>query len=121
MTKQLQILREAAGYPQTQINCSRGFADLTQYFTLAASVVTNVVVPSTPEQNLIAYFKYSDGSNVWILPSVSPVLTLPTGIPTESTATLNPEGRKVVTGQTLQFLTDDTDAVVGIEYYAIPS
>lgn len=121
MTKQLQILREAAGYPQTQIDCSRGFADLTQYFTLAANVVTNVVVPTTPEQNLIAYFKYSNASDVWVLPSVAPVLALPTGTPTETTATLNPEGRKVVTGQTLQFLTDDATAAVGIEYYAIPS
>jgi hypothetical protein len=121
MTKQLQILREAAGYPQTQIDCSRGFADLTQYFTLTANVVTNVVVPSTPELNLIAYFKYSNASDVWVMPNTATLLTLPSGGPAESTATLNPEGRKVVTGQTLQFLTDDATAAVGIEYYAIPS
>lgn len=99
-----------------------------QYVELTASSVKEVTVPATLRgDNFIAHITYSDNAaDVWVQPSNTPTLTLPTGTVAPTTAQLRPAVRPVVPGQVLQFLysaasTEEGLVSVGISYYAAPS
>lgn len=127
MATQFLLTRDIAGYPTTgEQTCTR-FTDTAQYFTLTGSTVEDVTVPSVTSPHgrpgrLIAKFKLvslTENAVVWVLPSDSPVLTLPTGTVTATTAEMNPSCREVTAGQSLQLLTSQADVSVSITYYEI--
>lgn len=122
MATQLLLTRDVAGYPTTGSETSRKFSDTAQYFTLTASTVTNVTVPSGSSRRMMAHFSYASDTTphvVFVQPSSAPALTLPTGTVAATTAELNPSAREVVAGQGLQFLTAQADVSVSITYYEI--
>lgn len=118
----LLIFRDVGGNPQSTPDCSRLFSNLNQYLTLTASTVNTAVVPtdiSNPNAVILAYFKFTLGATVWVLPNSSPTLTLPTSTAALTMAEMNPSGRVVTLGQTLQFITADAGVSVGISYYVV--
>ena len=120
-TTQLQIVRDVAGYPQTLSDCARIFTNTGEKFTLTATTVTSITVPATAEGPLLAFFRFTPVATVWVQLGSTPTLILPTGTPAATTAALNPSGRRVMPGQTIQFLTNDANVSVGVEYYQTPS
>ncbi len=117
-----QITRDIQGYPTTGSKTGLKFSLDGQYFDLTASTVLPVTVPSLPYTKAIAVFEYAktDGAPfVYVQPSASPTLTAPTGTVTATTAELNPSVREVVSGQVLQFLTEQTNVSVTIKYYEL--
>lgn len=122
MATQFLLTRDVAGYPTTGSQTSHKFSDTAQYFSLTASTVKNVTVPVGKGRRFMAKFSYASLTTppaVWVQPSASPALTLPTGTVTDTTAELNPSAREVVAGQELQFITAQADVSVSITYYEI--
>ncbi len=117
----LSIVRDINGYPQTQANDARAFSSANQDFTLTASSITTVTVPSFPNANIgvLAYFYFTPNKEVYVLPAAAPTLTVASGTVRETLATINPLTRPVVQGQSIQFLTADTGVTVSISYYAV--
>jgi len=118
----LNQIRDINGYI-TQENNGLPFSLENQYFTLTVSTVKSVTVPSGNTKSYTAYFEYSDGADVWVLPASSPTLTAPSGTVTATLAQLNPKVRTVLPGQSIQILYANTDSgvttvSVGISYYA---
>jgi hypothetical protein len=123
MATPLSISRDINGFQTTGSESCRKFSDLAQFFTLTASTVKTVTVPLNNSSKMMAHFTFSSDTtpaNVWVLPAASPVLALPTGTVTLTTAELNPGQREVVGGQVLQLLTGQAGISVSITYYAIP-
>lgn len=116
-------LRDINGFVITTLG-ARAQSPINQYFTLTASTVKTVTVPNSSARNYVAFFKYTPGTDVWMLPAATPTLTLPTGTVTETLAVLRPETALVIPGQTLQFIyvtqtgSGMYDVAVGIEYYS---
>lgn len=125
------ISKDNASTPITGEGSCVNFSDNCQYFTLTANVVTVAVVPELynigmkppltqspiKPQKYLAEFSF-DGQ-VWVMPSETPVLTLPDSVVRDTTAELNPTRRVVYMGQLMQFLST-ADASVSIRYYLIP-
>ena|ERR1700722_4206284 len=118
-------VRDNAGFIINDFN-ARPFnnsSTLNQYFTLTQSDVTTVTVPNSPATKYTAYFTYTIGADVWVLPAGSPTLTAPDGTVTATLAELLPAVRTVLPGQTLQFLYENTvfaesTVSVSITYFA---
>ena len=128
MSTPLKLIRDQNNQPIFSSEIGLQFSDINQYFLLTANVVTNVTVPannspSFGSNKMVAIIRYGNPAsgmcNVWVLPAASPVLALPTGTVTATTAILSPGAREVVPGQVLQFLTSQANIVVSISYYAI--
>lgn len=122
MPTPLMITRDIGGYPTTGEESCRRFSGIGQYFTLTASTVKSVTVPSNGGSRMMAHFSYgidTGNANVWVLPAASPTLTLPNGTVTSTLAELSPVNREVVAGQVLQLLTSQANISVSITYYEI--
>jgi hypothetical protein len=118
----LTLNRDLNGYPLTTLS-GLPFSIINQYFTLTAMDVTTVTVPESNAHSYTAFFTYTPGADVWVLPASTPTLTAPNGTVTSTLAQLCPGARTVVPGQTLQLLYNNTvyaESVVsvGIAYYA---
>ncbi len=101
------------------------FTPINQYVTLTLNTVEVITVPIASVKSFFAYFTYTLGADVWVLPATTPVLTAPTGTIALTTAQLLPAIREVTPGQTLQLLYAQTvfagsTVSVGISYYPAP-
>lgn len=74
--------------------------------SLAANTEQHFVVPSN-YPNWIAIFSYTPGSNIWV--DGINTATVPSTTFSSTTAELNPSARAVIAGQTLSFITADTE------------
>lgn len=117
MPEKLLFQRDNASNPSTGKRTGMLFTGLTDARALTANVVLVVTVPTGDFKKLIAWFTYTSGGNVWVLPAASPVLAQPTGVELLGSQVLNPEAKTVYPNQTLQFLTSTAGVQVGIEYY----
>lgn len=125
----LKLIRDDGSFPQTLPDSSRDFASLNQQLLLTADTVATVVVPDDIDYGasvlgsgrMMAYFRVSPNKTLLVLPAATPALALPINDTEAATlAQMNPGGRVVTPGQTLQLITPDTDVYVVIEYYGIP-
>jgi hypothetical protein len=88
-----------------------GFSPIGFTVNLAPSVAQSLVVPP----NMVkAIFSYSVGTNVFV--NINTAATIPTGAFTATTEDINPQGRYVVPGSTLSFISD-TAAYVKVSFY----
>lgn len=120
---QFAIIRSVNSSDQTTATCTRRFSNLNTRILLAANVVSTITVPADISNNsslIVAYFKfYPNNIPVYVLPAASPVLALPAlGVQDESLSELNPDGRIVAPGQSIQLLTPTAGVYVSISYYA---
>src|ERR1700678_4391343 len=122
---QFDTTRDINNVPGTTLSCYK-FSDSNQDCTLTAGDITTVVVPANlPSKQYVAIFTYTNGADVFVLPSATPTLTLPTGTVRTTTAQFRPKMRLVSPGQTLQLLYSNassnvTTVSVSISYYAFP-
>lgn len=119
-------------------NAGRPFSVINMRVVLESNVAYSLTVPypsgcpnaqgqSIPSAYTV-FFRYGGTPyGIWVLPSDSPTLILPpAGGSDTSLAQLNPEVRRVVPGQTLQFLFRDYSqpgstgvyVPIGLEFYA---
>ncbi len=106
-------LRDLGGYI---VNAENGldFSDNNLFFTLTVSTAKVVTIPSSATNYYTAYFEYSNGADVWVLPAATPTLAAPSGTVTLTKAQLRPKVRKVLPGQTLQFLYANTETAAQV-------
>lgn len=123
MTTPLIITRDINGYPTTGSETGHPSSDTAQYFTMTANTIKTVVVPNSGDtRRMLAVFTYGiDTGNpvVWVQPTATPTLALPTGTVAATTAAMNPRAVEVSIGQTLQILTDQAGVRVSIVYYRL--
>jgi len=125
MASPLTIVRDINGYPTTGSETAFPFTDTNQYFFLTPNTPFVVTVPRGNYARLVAYFKYfistaPGNPGVFIQPSATPTLTIPTTTLAATTAELNPSARLVLPGQTLQLITTQAGVGVGISYRIPP-
>lgn len=124
MSTVLQQIRDASSLMTHPLH-GLPFSEDNGYVVLTASTVKSITVPSSLDGNtFLAFFTYSLGADVWVLPSASPVLTVPDGVYTATKAQLNPAARLVVPGQTIQLIYANTafagtPVSVGITYLKV--
>lgn len=87
--------------------------------TLACPLTTTLGGASSQTANkFLAIFSYQPGATVWVANNVT--AGAPAGNTFAATAsTLNPSARQVQAGDVLHFYTSDTNAVVGVAFYAL--
>lgn len=110
----------------TQLNFARdingfntygpSFADDNQQVKLAANAEKTATAPTESEWYL-AVFSYEPGTKVWVAPDAT--ATVPGANFAATPCQLNPATRYVARGTVLHFITDDTNAQVGVSFYAI--
>jgi len=126
----LTTTRDINGYMTTGSQTGRRPSDTAIYFTMNVTpgTVTSVTVPANSNptfgsQRMVAYFRFADplrgNPAVWVQPSASPTITLPSATVASTTAELNPIAWEVVPGQVLQFISPEAGDMVSIVFYAI--
>ena len=84
--------------------------------TLALGVVQTVIIPTTFEK-CVVIFGYEVGSTVWVAVNGTAARA---GISfSTTTSELNPVGYQVNGGDTVSFVTPDTNAQIGVSIYAL--
>ena len=114
MTTMLNFGRDVQGYnayaPQPSTN--------NYSATITNGAATSITVPKN-FQVWIASFSYQPGANVWV-DFTGATAAIPSGATLSATsATLNPGQRTLTAGQTISMITDNAEADVCIELYAI--
>lgn len=85
---------------------------------LAATVEQHVTVPSS-YPHWIAVFSYSPGAAIWV--NGITTATAASGAFSATTSELNPAARAVDAGDTISFITNDTNSPeVGVTFYVAP-
>lgn len=124
----LSISKDINGLVTTGDESCRSFSDVVQSIILTANTIHTFTVPQNPTptfggKKMMAHFEFAIATGnpvVWVLPSATPTLTLPTtSAAAAANAELNPGPREVVAGQTIQLLTAETAVNVCITYYVI--
>lgn len=77
---------------------------------LTASTPSTITVPVDNNNYNRAFFSFTPGTNVWVTMDGS-IPSIPNGTPATNTQELNPSIRKVITGQTLKFISDTASYV----------
>lgn len=83
---------------------------------LSASTVKEVTAP-TKYAKMSAVFSYESGSSVWVARNPASNISAPSGNPVATVAQMNPPMREVYSGDTIQFVTSNTTAEVGVSFY----
>lgn len=115
---QCMLARDWGGYPVQTSNIALPFSTLSQSIPLTANVLSTITVPANPATRLLALFRYTAGSDVWVQGDNYSVLAIPVALEV-STKELNPESRIVTVNQTIQLITADTGVIVNITYYQL--
>lgn len=114
MTTLFEMTRDINGYNGFGLN----FADDNQSMLLTQDIAQSVTVPSA-YGTWIAIFSIGTGSTVWV--TTTGTAAAPTGAAASTASVMNPTARKVYAGQTISLITHDTNAYVGISFYALQS
>lgn len=110
MTVKLNMIRDINGFNSFGLVPS----DDDWNTTLAAGVVQTFTVPSKFDSAL-AIFAFEPGSTIWC--AFNQTAAVPGVSVATSTSELNPTAWKVIGGNTITMVTNDTTAEVGIKYY----
>jgi hypothetical protein len=112
MSTKFRMTCDVAGYNGFGVM----FADDGFQTALAANAAQTMTVPSN-YPNWLAVFSYTPGANVWVGNGTTAV---PGSSFSATTADLNPSARFVTKGQTLTFITSDTDSPeVKVSFYVV--
>lgn len=114
MTK-LIITRDVNGYPAYGLP----FTTDNYQMKLSANTVESLTVPSINGSPLAAIFSFEPGAKVWVGRNPAAPIAAPSGAAASTVAQLNPPMRNVEAGDTLEFVTSDTTAEVGVSFYEL--
>jgi hypothetical protein len=112
MTTKMNMTRDINGF----VDFILPISDTKYSVNLATAVDQSVTVPSDAKV-FNAIFGIEPGTVVWV--SVNEPASLPTGTFAISRSAMNPAGLRVNAGDVIHFVTDDTTAEVGVQFYAI--
>ena len=113
MPTKFAMIRDIDGFNSFGLNFA---PDSTYDTTLAAGVAQTVTVPSTAN-SYAAVFQYEPGASVWV--AQNQTSTLPGAAFATTFAQLNPTTRKVNSGDTLSFISNNTTAEVAVSFYEL--
>jgi hypothetical protein len=105
----LLVGRDINGYPTWAYDLTTNNYNIN----LTANNEETIEVPPNMTKALI---RYQDGTTVWVATGSTPI-TLPTSSFEMTTGQLKPDLINVQSGMTLRFVTEDTQAIVGISFY----
>jgi len=117
MALPLFIARDTQSIGTNGSQMIRNFSNNITRFEMTANVVFSTTVPTDQGAKLVAYFNFNKAADVFVQPGSSPVLAYPTGTEDHDPSELNPIGRIVTAGETLQFLTSTANVFVTISYF----
>lgn len=117
MALPLYIVRDTQSIGTNGSQMARNFSNTITRFELTANSVFSTTVPADQGPKLVAYFSFNKAADVFVQPGSSPTLAFPTGTADNDPSELNPIGRIVEAGETLQFLTSSADVFVTISYF----
>lgn len=110
---QFALTRDINGVPAYGLNFN---STNNSQFKLAANTAVTLTVP-TDYAIYEVVFQFEPGTKVWVSNSSATINSPSSSTPASTTAHLNPTVREVVQGSTLQFVTSDTSAEVGVSFY----
>jgi len=112
MALDLRLQRDKAGKNTFGLE----FSDLKFNTTLLNGVEQTLTVPG-PESKYLMIFSIQPGSQVWIAKNAT--AAIPGAAFAQTDSELNPVARNVKGGDVIHFITNNTDATVGVILYAI--
>lgn len=111
----LIITRDVNGYPAYGLP----FTEDNVQMKLTQNSVESVTVPPINGKPLAAIFSFEAGSKVWVGLNPASPIAAPSGASASTVAQLNPPMRNVTEGDTIELVTSDSTAEVGISFYEL--